>query len=184
MKEKKRNNKKIKEKDKKGIKEIICSTPFQVVVFLLLLIFVIILGVLIHNKKNMTSYAFDSNMNLALFDIENSFTFGIDALALSKEENDYVIKLTNYKQDNILEEEIPYQLYIENLTDSIISVRKNDSKENLITSQEKTLIDEVMPASSEKEETYFYLHMDSHNKLQAGDFIHVKIIRTIPSEEE
>ena len=170
--------KKKDKKEKKTIKEIINSTPFLLTVFLLLLITVIILGCIIHKKDYEKAQAFDSNMVIPLYEIETSFTFGIDAKALSKlDSREYVIKLTNYKGEKVEEEEMTYQVFVENLTDSVISLRKGDSKKNLMTDQKNTLIDEVMESSSEKEETYIYVHLDSFKKIEDGDFIHVKIIR-------
>lgn len=178
----KKTNKENKEQPEKESKTTLQkrmgSTPFLWTVFVILLIIVIVLGCIIHQKEYEKNQAFNSNMMIPLFEIETSFTFGIDAKALSKlDSREYVIKLTNYKDDEIYEEEMTYQLFVENLTDSVISLRKESFKENLIAEQKYTLLDQVMPASKEKKEIYFHIHLDSFKNLQKGDFIHVKIIR-------
>ena len=168
---------KKKGQEKKSWKEIVTSVTFLKVVFFLLVILVIILGILLYQKDKKEKAAFDSNITIPLYQLDPSFTFGVDVLALSKEKSkDYVIKVTNYKQDYISEEEISYQVLIENLTSAEITLTKDDSKDNLIQEQKKTLLEEVMPSSGEKEETYYHIHLSSLSSKER-EFIRVKIIR-------
>ena len=73
-------------------------------------------------------------------------------------------------------EEIPYQVLIENPADCVISVKKNDEKENLMKEQKSTLIEgEVLPSNEEKD-IYYHIFIDSVGKLKSDDLLHVKII--------
>ena len=165
-------NKKVNNK----VKDFFSSTLFLKIVFIALLIIIIGLAVLIYQKEEKDKKVENVHITVPVNQSGTDFEFGIDALLLSKENNkEYTIKITNYKDDNINDEEMPYQILIENPTDCVISVKKGKDEQNLMKSQESTLIEGEVLKSKEKEDVYYHIFIDSIGKLENNELLHVKV---------
>ncbi len=177
MADKKKKKKKTKKKEEKNWKEIFSSTPFLGTVFGLLLILIGVLGVLIYQKELKKEAEWDSHITIPVIEAGANFEFGIDLSVFVKEKNpEYIFKIVNYRDDEVNEEEIPYQILIENNSDSIISLTKEESSDDLIKTQKSTLIEgEILP-SNEKKEVYYHLNLKEFGKIKNSDLIHVQII--------
>ena len=167
----------VQEEKKKDWKEFFQSTPFLLSVFIGLIILIVILGVCIYKNEKKKEEEFDAHITIPVLKVSSNFEFGVDASLLVDEKNrEYIFKITNYRNEDKAKEEIPYQVVIENTTNSIITLTKGDSTDNLIQEQEETVLEEVMPFSEENEEVYYHLRIDSFEDLKMDDFIQIKII--------
>ena len=168
---------KVEKVEKKSkMKEFFSSIMFLKIIFVILIIVVIVLGIFIYKKEKSDDNKQYAHISVPINQLGSDFEFGIDALLLSKENNkEYILKITNYKDNKVNKEEIPYQVIIENPTDCIISVTKNDEDKNLMVEQLSTMI-EGMLGSSKKEDIYYHIVIDSIGNLQSNDFLSVKIV--------
>lgn len=169
-------NEKIKEKEHHTMKEFFSSLLFLKIFFGILIILVIVLGVLIYQKESQSEEEELAHITVPVYQVGTGFEFGIDAALLSKESNkEYILKITNYKGNKKIKEDVPYQIIVENPTDSIISIKKNHDKDNLMQEQKNTIIEDVMP-SKDKADIYYHIVIDSVGNLQNNDLYSVKIV--------
>ena len=184
MAEKKKKNTKTKSKkttkvveEKKSFRDVINSVPFLIGVMIFLVVLIGFLGVLIYQKEEKKREEFDAHITIPVLKISSNFEFGVDTSLLLKEDNqEYIFKIVNYRGEDMANIEIPYKIIIENPTNAVIELTKGDDKTNLITSQEKTELEEVMPLSEEEEEFYYHLKIVSHGKLKTNDFVSIQIV--------
>ena len=169
--------KKVENKSKADWKEFFRSTPFLIGVFVGLIVLIVFLGVCIHQKEQKKIEEFDAHITIPVLKTDANFEFGVDALLLTKEYNkEYIFKITNFRNDQKAEEEVPFQIVIENDTKATISLTKGDSEDELITDQKRTVIEEVMPLSEEEEAIYYHLKIASSGKLKKDQFIQIQIL--------
>ena len=174
MKEKnKKKSKKTNKKEEKNWKELLTSTKVLWGIWIALVILIVFLSVKIYQKKQEAKNYVHTNLNLPIIKKEDSFEFSIDASALSTTK-EYVFRISNYQEDKINKEELTYYIEIENPTDSIIEVYKNEENENLINTQEKTELEDSL-GNEEKEDIYYHVRIKSHGKLSTKDFIQIKV---------
>ena len=165
--------KKSKKKKKITFKDIINSTKFLSIVFILLLILVIVLGILCYKKNEELKENGFSNITIPIIKKDDSFEFSINALTLARTD-EYIFKVTNVKDDVINEEEIPYTVTIENNNDCVISVSIDDTKKDLMKDQESTILTDKL-RKVEKDQVYYHVKVKSYGKLGNKDLINVKI---------
>ena len=146
------------------------------IVFILLLVLVIILGILCYKKNEDVNKKKDSTADIVIpiLKTDSEEEFSINAANLAKVKR-YIFKITNYQKDNINQEEIDYKIEITNNTNSIISVKRQDTKD-LMTDQKNTIIDGLRLGKDEEENVYYYVEMKSHKKLKTNDLISIKIV--------
>lgn len=163
-----------KQKKKKTVQDLLNSVKTLTVIFVLLLVLVIFLFVLCVIKYKEAKENEFANMVIPVYELNTDYEFNINAKTLS-EVNEYVLKIVNYKKDEINKEEIPYKIEIKNETDSIIKVTKNDSKKDLMKKQKNTIIEENKLKKDEKENIYYHIKITKSNDLTNKDLIYVKI---------
>lgn len=172
----------IKEEKKEIVKEIDVeptkskskekSTMVLAVIFFLLLILVAFLGIKLLSRGNTRK----ADIVIPIHKKENNFDFGIDSVALAKEEKrDYVFKITNHYNGKVNTEEMPYQIVIENHTKNKITLKRNNEGPDLITTQESTIINGTLPKDTE-EEIYYYVHLSSFEDENTKDYIYIQIL--------
>ena len=164
-----------KKKKKKTISDIITSTKFLKIVFILLLILVIILTIMCIYKSKKIKEEIHANIILPLTKEHDEIAFGINAKILAKKKL-YVIKVTNYDDNTINSENKSYTITIENPTNSIIEVTKNDDDKDLMESKQTMTIENEELLSKEKEDIYYYIRIKSNEELTNKDMINVKVI--------
>ena len=161
---------------KSNMKEFFSSIMFLKIIFVILIIVVIVLGLFIYKKEKNDDNKQYAHISVPVNQLGSDFEFGIDTLLLSKENNkEYILKITNYKDDKVNKEEIPYQVIIENPTDCIISVTKDNEDKNLMVEQLSTTIEGKL-TSALKEDIYYHIVIDSVGNLQSNDLLSVKIV--------
>jgi len=162
---------------KKAWKDIFSSVPFLFGVLCFLLVFIIFLGFLIYHKEKEKEESFDAHISIPVLKIGSSFKFGIDAsLLLEEKDQEYIFKVTNYRNDVKAKIDIPYKVIINNPTNAVISLTKEEDKTDLMVEQNNTELEEIMPFSEENEAVYFHIKITSHDKMKSDDFISVEIV--------
>ena len=165
---------KKKSKNKKfNYKEIISSTKFLSVIFFLLLVLVIVLAVLcsIKNKEEKTNGF--ANMTFSLIEGDLPILFNVNAYTLAGTD-EYIFKVTNFKDKKISKDEINYTVTIENNTNCVISVTVNGLDEDLMTNQKSTELKDTLK-KGEKEAVYYHVKVVSAGNKKKKDLINIKI---------
>ena len=165
---------KKKSKKKKTFKDIMNSTKTLLIIFSLLLVLVIFLVVLCVIKNKEADENLYANMVIPVYELNTNYEFSINAKTLS-EVDEYVFKITNYKQEEINKEEIPYKIEIKNETNSIIKVTKDNSKKNLMKKQKQTVLKEITLKKDEKDNIYYHVKINKNGELKKDDLIYIKI---------
>ena len=92
-----------------------------------------------------------------------------------KKANKYTFKVINYMKDIVSEEDISYKITIQNPTDSVITLMKNDEKENLMKSQKETILENETLSAKEEDEAFYYVRFKKTGKLKNTDLITIHI---------
>ena len=161
------------QKKKLTFKDICTSYITLWIVFILLLLFVIVMGVLIYQKSKLGNEEAFANMKVPILKVGEEVEFGINAYTLSVTD-EYIIKISNHRKEDINKEEIPYKIEIVNNTDSVIQITKNDEKKDYMKDQKNTVIEDVLK-KSEKEDIMYHVTVVSSQELNPKDLINVKI---------
>ena len=165
--------KKKKKTWKEKIKEFFSSLLFLEILFVILLVVVVCLGVLVHQKRS-SNEELHANIVIPIYKKDADFEFSISAVDLKKSK-EYVFKVINYMKDIVNEEDIVYSVNVQNPTDSVITLTKNDDETNLMKSQENTLLENEVLSSKEEKEIYYYVRFKKVGKLKNKDLITVHI---------
>lgn len=173
--------KKNKKKKKAfNLKEFFTSETFLKIIFILLLITVIILFIMATNKKKELTNNPSANMVIPIYKDFNDYHFSISAEALAEGET-YTLKITNYRDNKINKENVSYTMTIDNSTSSKIKVLKKDESKNLMTNQNKQLIDGQFAKAKKQEDTYYFI-MTSHKEIKETDFVRVTVAKKVEEQ--
>lgn len=166
----------MKKEMKKKEKEGLFSTKTLTIVFVCMFTFVIVLGGFLVNRK--LNEDPNANMLIAILEKEKRYSFHINASALAEEE-DYLLKVVNYRGDTISQEDVNYSITFSNPTDCKISVKKienkKEEKEELMKDQESTKVSEQKLEKSEKNEIWYKISVVKKGNLKNNDLIGVSI---------
>lgn len=167
---------KKKSKIKKGKEKLIKSKTEMIllIIFIILLILVFILGGLVWKAKKTNSKKVTANLVIAVLDFnkEHNFSLNVANLVNKKE---YILKITNYRGDNVNQEEIPYTITLTNESKANVEVTKDESDQNLMVDQEATIIEDLKLKSGVKQDTYYYIKITGNDKVKSDDKINIKI---------
>ena len=154
-------------------KRIINKENYLYYIFFILLIIVIILGINVYkaSKDNKNKQA---NIVVPIYEKNTSNELEIDMEELSNQD-EYSIKLANYRQDNINKEKIEYTVTIENESKAYIKVTKDEEKTNLITDQESTRIEGVSLKANEKDSSIYHFSIIDKKMVKKGEKIKIVI---------
>ena len=172
LKEVKTTKKVTKDTKKLDYKKVVTNEKFLLGVFILLAIFVCILGCLVIRETNKTRVIDKTNIVLPMIEENAKNTVKIDAFGLTKERF-YVIKVTNYRDKLINKEEIKYTIDVENDTKATIKVTKNEDETNLIKNNKKTVITGQELIKGKKQEDYYYVSIVHDGGVVKGDTIKI-----------
>ena len=190
--EKKNNNKnvvkkteEVKNKSRKKISYDKLASAEKVLlgVFILLAILVCILGCLVITNKNKNRVIDKTNIVLPILEENTKDTLEIDAYGLTKERY-YIIKVTNYHDKKKLEEDILYNIDIENETKATIKLTKNDDNTNLIKNNNKTVITGLELKKGDKQEDYYYLSIVHDGGVVKDDTIKITFSTKVTEDTE
>lgn len=161
-----------KTKDKK--KSIFTTENILAAVFGILLIVVIVLGVMVFNKSRENKDKVNANLVVPIFEVNAEENVSLNTLALA-EEDEYVLKITNYKDDKVISEKVNYSITVENDSKAIVKVTKNKDTEDLMKNQKSTVIENQELKSNTKEDVYYHISITEKNKIDKDDKVNIKI---------
>lgn len=164
---------KVTKKTKKlDYKKVTSNEKFLLGVFILLAIFVCILGCFVIKEKNKNRVIDKTNVVLAMVEENTTNTLEIDAYGLTKERF-YVVKVTNYRDKLINDKELEYSIDVVNDTKATIKITKNDDDTNLIKNNNKTVINEQKLGKDKKQEDYYYVSIVHDGGVVQNDKIKI-----------
>lgn len=145
-----------KSEKKLDYKKVVTTEKFLLGIFILLAVFVCILGCFVIKEMNSNRVIDKTNVVLPIVEENTNNTLEIDAYGLTKERF-YVIKVTNYHDKDINKDDFEYSIDIENDTKATIKVTKNEDETNLIKNNKKTVITGQKLGKDKKQEDYYYV---------------------------
>ena len=148
----------------------ITSDKILLIIFILLLILVIFLGIKVYNKKQKEKSKIVANLVIPIINIDKERNLSLNVSELVKDD-EYILKITNFRADNINQEEISYSITIENYSTAKIEIKKDNNEQNLMIDQSATIIEDLKLKSKIKDEAYYYIK----EKLKDTDKINIKI---------
>jgi len=161
----------VEEKEKKS-----SSLLYLKIIFFFLIFCVILLGILIYKKEQQKKENPPANIIVPIIKATYQFEFGIDTLALSKEpEQEYVFKVTNYREKDLLKKALPYRITVINPTNVTISLTKEEDTKDLMQEQKLTIIEEGNLSTTTKENIYYHVKITSATEAKSDEFIYIKI---------
>ncbi len=172
--EDKKKKKKKKKKKSFSFHDFIRSEKTLLGIFCSLLLVVVILFVLVFQKEKELEEHPIANMVIPIYKDSSDYHFSISAKALS-EKKQYVFKITNYKDKDVNSEDVHYRITVENDTNSLIRLVKDDTEDNLMTDERRTVIDGGVLTKSSEEEDVYQVTMISHGELDDNQFIRVEV---------
>jgi hypothetical protein len=153
-------------------KKFVTSYPFLYGTLAFLFVVVLMLGMMVLVKKQEKK---DNTANLVIPILEDGThnSMKIDLSTLKDQE--YIIKVTNYRGKVVNQEEVQYTITIRNDTNSQIEVIKDKENENLMVDQEATRIEGVTLNSKKKQEDIYHIHLQPNQNPKSGDMITIEI---------
>ena len=119
----------------------ITSDKILLIIFILLLILVIFLGIKVYNKKQKEKSKIVANLVIPIINIDKERNLSLNVSELVKDD-EYILKITNFRADNINQEEISYSITIENYSTAKIEIKKDNNEQNLMIDQSATIIED------------------------------------------
>lgn len=146
------------------------------ILFVLLFGLVVGLSVLVYQKKEKTRDQEVANISIPISKVDSHFSFNINALNLSTSNDEYVFRVSNYKNDTVADKDLTYNITIQNPTDVVIKLTKGDSDKDLMVEQASTVLGLQNFSSQEKEDVYYHISvLKKGKKVEAKDLISVII---------
>jgi hypothetical protein len=163
-------------KKAKGKKKLFTSDNILKVVFALLVILVIVLSVLVVNKNKNTKEEETANISVPIYETGTNNTISVNLKSLNEVSGkEYILKVTNYKDNKLNSDKISYTITITNNTETKISVTKNSDTKNLMVDNSESVIEASMLSNTEKEAVYYHIKITKAIDLEENDTIDIKI---------
>lgn len=167
-KENKSNNKKKSEEKDKGL--IILN-----VVFFSLIVLVIVLFIMVFNKKSEMKNTLVADMIFPVIEENAIIPFSVSLNNVS-EDKEYIFKVTNYRGDKVNDSEINYKIIIENPSGAKIKVFRGKGNNDLMVDQKHTEIDDLKMYKDVKEDVYFRISFDNLEAVKDKEMISISIV--------
>lgn len=142
--------------------------------FVALLAIVVFLGVKVYQASKIKRVE-EANVVVPLLKKDSSYNMSINLEELKKNK-EYSIKISNFRQNTVNQEEVDYQILVSNESQAIIKVTKDQDENNLIKNQESTRIEGVSLKAKEKNYSiYHFSVIENKDKIKSNDKIDVTI---------
>lgn len=142
--------------------------------FVALLAIVVFLGVKVYQASKIKRVE-EANVVVPLLKKDLSYNMSINLVELKKNK-EYSIKISNFRQNTVNQEEVDYQILVSNESKAIIKVTKDQDENNLIKNQESTRIEGVSLKAKEKNYSiYHFSVIENKDKIKSNDKIDVTI---------
>lgn len=168
-----KTKKKVLEKGKADKEQKITTERVLLAIFILLLILVVFLAIkVVLKKKEVEKNKADLVVPILKVSSEEELSLNLSALV---EDEEYILKIVNYKDEKVNEEEIPYTITIENNSDSEIEVTKDYSDHNFMIDQEAVIIEDQKLRGKVKQDVYYHIKITKEKNVKNSDEIGIKI---------
>ena len=157
---------------KERLTEFVSSYKFLYTTFGILLVIVIILACFVFLKGN-DNNSHKSNIVFSILEKNTKNSIHLDLEGLEGKE--YILKVTNFRDDKLNKEGAEYTITITNETDVEIEVLKNNEGENLMTNQKQTVIKGEKLSTTEKDTVLYYIRITNSEGLIKGDQISIEV---------
>lgn len=174
----------VKKTKKKKIDKYIPKTTSEIVLttlFIALLIAVIVLGIKAFNLKKGQDTKKSVDLIIPVLETKTNNTFSVDLSEMKTQEiKEYKFMVTNYKDKIIASQDINYKIELLNPSESIVvKLYKNNSENNLLTSNNTTYNIEDNKLSKDKKNSDIYnLIIRVKEDIKEKDSIKIKITAT------
>ena len=164
----------MKKNTKKQTKKLEKQDKMLLLTFIGLIALVAVLGIVALNLDNI--YKDDSNdLTIPILEEHSESELSVEAKDLAKDESkEYILVVTNYKEKEILEKTITYDLDITPTENLEVKVYKNNSSDNLITEND-LLIENNKLSSKKKTEDTYKIVIKAKSETKETDKITIKI---------
>lgn len=164
----------MKKNTKKKTKKLEKQDKMLILTFIGLIALVIVLGVVALNLDNI--YKDDSNdLTIPILEKHSESELSVEAKGLKKDDSkEYILVVTNYKEKEILEKAITYDLDITPTENIEVKVYKNNSSDNLITEDDLLVENNKLSAKRKIEDTYKIV-IKAKSETKDTDKITIKI---------
>ena len=161
-------------KKKKKKQSFLGDNPVLKIVFALLVLLVLVLSILVFVKEKNRDEDITPDLVIPVVGDNHSFAFNVNALALSQKD-EYVFRVTNFKNSVRNEKDVYYTVTIMNKTKAMIEVFKGDSEENLMNQQEETILSGNALYREKNNQEDFVIKMTKTAPLDSKEFIQVMV---------
>lgn len=164
----------MKKNAKKKTKKLEKQDKMLILTFIGLIALVVVLGVVALNLDNI--YKDDSNdLTIPILEEHSESELSVEAKGLKKDDSkEYILVVTNYKEKEILEKAITYDLDITPTENIEVKVYKNNSSDNLITEDDLLVENNKLSAKKKIEDTYKIV-IKAKSETKDTDKITIKI---------
>lgn len=167
-------------KERSSINNLVPKTRLELIltiVFVVLLIGVIILGIKAISLKKETKDETKENLVMTILDKDTNNEFFVDLSDLKDNGiKEYKFTIANYKDKNILNDELKYRIDLINNSTTTIKLYKNKTDNNLLTGDSKTysISDNKLEKNKKMSDTY-YLIIRANGNINENENISIKI---------
>ena len=153
-------------------KKLVWSDILLLLIFGLLLALIVIMSLTIMKKKDDSSNEY-SDLVIPILRKNSTNELSVD---LSKiEDKEYLIKITNYRNDTINQEEISYNVEIENKSEVSIEIYKNEYKKDLASDNANFTIENNTLGTKKKQEDIYKIIVTDEKKLTSKNSLKINI---------
>ena len=158
-----------KDKDKRTYKIMVC-------IFIILLLVVIVLAGLVFRQYNIHKNDINPDLVIPIKKEGAKELLNIDLYELDKSNEPYILKIANYRGNDISEVDIKPVIAIVNPTDIKIKVSTTKKGENnLMVNQKTTIIEPESFPAGERAELYYYINIIPSKNPKKGDLLGIQI---------
>lgn len=167
-------------KERSSINNLVPKTRLELIltiVFVVLLIGVIILGIKAISLKKEAKDETKENLVMTILDKDTNNEFFVDLSDLKDNGiKEYKFTIANYKDKNILNDELKYRIDLINNSTTTIKLYKNKTDNNLLTGDSKTysISDNKLEKNKKMSDTY-YLIIRANGNIKENENISIKI---------
>lgn len=143
-------------------------------IFIVMIIIVIVLAVIAINLKNKAEKE-KTNITIPIIETNSQSEISVDISEMKKgDTKEYIFKITNYKDKEIIDKKISYNIDITPSDKVSLKLYKNDIKSNIITDSDM-LVENNELLKNEKNEDEYRMIIDVIETPEETDNITIKI---------
>lgn len=169
-----------KKAEKKTSKKILFKKPDKTemvlaIVFVILLIITICLGLEVQAIKKQNINKVKSSIVISVLGKDTNNEISVDVSKMKKgDTKDYAFNISNFKDESINKEEVPYAIQIVSEDGFDIELYKNDSNENILP--ENRILIENKLIGNEKQKDKYTLKIKANKKTKDKELIAIRVI--------